>query len=138
MKFEIKHSESDSIHYEDFESEDAAYEKYANEDVAISNVDKPIMIETKSKADDIMNVVDNQGSLGKLRFISRIQKLRVCRECKTEIEIGSACFSQSDYRTEKFFPEQTSVCMRCGNELYLSGTEIKNKDMMQKWLGKKQ
>lgn len=85
-------------------------------------------------AENISKIAENQGSYGRLRFVSRTKKVFVCRECKKDLEIGSKCFCQSDYTQDAFFPEQTRLCLDCGKLQMDNGIEIKNKELYDKIL----
>lgn len=93
--------------------------------------------ELYDKGEDMANIADNQGGLGKLRFISNTKKPCNCRECKVLIPSYSKCFSQSDYRQDgNFFPTQTRLCISCGQEQIEAGVDIKNLDLMNKIIKK--
>ncbi len=78
-----------------------------------------------SRAHDFQNVMDRQGGYGKLKAISKTRNLVICRKCKGEIPIGSACYMQSDYTGEGTFPVQTRVCVDCGEKLIRDGVGVK-------------
>lgn len=73
----------------------------------------------------IENVAENQGTLGRLKPVSRVRNPFKCDECKGEFEVGSPAFSQSDYRGDGFFPVQRRICKSCGDKLISEGTEVK-------------
>lgn len=85
-----------------------------------------------SKEDSILSVVENQGTLGRLRFITKVRSAFICRECLNGFSKGSECFTQSDYRGQEFFPTQTRLCIDCGNIQIKNGIEIKNKELFER------
>lgn len=86
----------------------------------------------QAKEMNMEKVSDNQGTLGRLKFVTKVKKQFVCRECQNKIEIGSPCFTQSDYRGQDFFPVQTRLCVNCGKSQIEKGIEIKNQELYNK------
>ena len=78
------------------------------------------------------NIADNQGKLGKLKFIRRARDAFSCDECKNELEAGSPCYDQSDYRGEGFFPKKIRICVVCGEIKIKGGTKVKEKKSSKK------
>ncbi len=73
------------------------------------------------------NVAANDGSVGKLKPVSRAMKPFTCRDCNKEFPIGTAHYNQSDYRGAEFWPVQSKVCMDCGQFQIDNGIEVKEK-----------
>lgn len=80
----------------------------------------------------INDVINNQGKLGKLKFVSKTRNEVQCKRCKNIVKIGSRAFSQSDYTNDAFFPEQIKLCLPCGLEEIGKGTEVKNKEFFDR------
>lgn len=73
------------------------------------------------------NVAENQGSVGRLKPVSRAMKPFTCRECEKEFPKGTPHYNQSDYRGAEFFPVQTKVCEGCAQVQIDNGIEVKEK-----------
>lgn len=74
----------------------------------------------------IDNVIKNQGTLGKLKSVSRVRNSFKCAECGKEVEKGSKAYSQSDYTQKGFFPVQRKICEECGERMISEGTQVKD------------
>lgn len=90
----------------------------------ITDIEKEYIKKEKLEK-DIFNVMNNQDNFGKLKFVSKVRKSFICRECQKIFSVGSSCYNQSDYRGDDFFPVQTKICIDCGQIQINNGAEVK-------------
>lgn len=90
----------------------------------ITDIEKKYLKE-EELANNISNVMENQGKFGKLKLVLKVRKPFICRECHKEFLAGNSCYNQSNYRGDDFFPIQTKVCIDCGQVQINNGIEIK-------------
>ena len=77
--------------------------------------------------DDVANMLERNGSYGRLKEFKRCRDPFVCEICEKTIQEKSPGYDQSDYTQTTLYPTKRRMCFDCGQELIKQGVEVKEK-----------